>query len=139
MQGLHSAPGKEGTLGMNALPLMLTEAPGPASFIRLVLPQGEHITAEVADAFAEQARTEAAGIPRPVLLVITGVASLSREARAVLSRSRSASALAVVGASAVDRVLANFLLGGEPPPCPTRYFGDEESAAIWLTGRTYDS
>lgn len=124
---------------MNAPSLIPPDTPVPASFIRLVLPLGEHITAEVADSFAEQARAEAAGVPQPVLLVITGVASLSREARAVLSRSRSASALAVVGTSAVDRVLANFLLGGEPPPCPTRYFGDEESAANWLMGRAHDS
>lgn len=126
---------------MTALWLMSTDVPEDPvhrSLIRLVLPEGEHITGDIAEAFADQARTAAAGLPCPVLLVITGVASLSREARAVLSRSRSASAIAVLGGSAVDRVLANFLLGGEPPPCPIRYFGDEESAVGWLNGGNYD-
>lgn len=107
----------------------------PDSIIKLVLPAGEHITAEIADAYAEQADAEAQGVPRPLLLVISGVASLSREARAVLNRYRSASAIAVVGASAVDRVLANFILGGDRPACPTRYFGDEDSAVTWLSAR----
>lgn len=126
---------------MNALWLVPTEVSdttAPVAVIRLVLPQGEHITEEIADAFAQRARTEAGGILKPILLEITGVASISREARAVLSRSRSASAIAVVGASAVDRVLANFLLGGEPPPCPTRYFGDEDKAIAWLLERADD-
>ncbi|WP_309071500.1 DUF7793 family protein [Arthrobacter sp.] len=126
---------------MTALWLMPTDVPEDpvsGSLIRLVLPAGEHITRDIAEAFADQARTAAAGVRRPVLLVITGIASLSREARGVLSRSRSASAIAVLGGSAVDRVLANFLLGGEPPPCPIRYFGDEGAAVQWLSGRTHD-
>jgi hypothetical protein len=127
---------------MTALWLMPTdvpEEPAPGNLIRLVLPGGEHITGDIAEAFAEQTRTAAAGGRRPVLLVITGIASLSREARAVLSRSQSASAIAVVGSSAVDRVLANFLLGGEPPQCPVRYFGDEDAARRWLFGSPHDS
>lgn len=126
---------------MNSLWLMPTEVPdttAPVSVIRLVLPQGEHITEEIANTFAERARTEGGGVPRPVLIVISGIASLSREARAVFGRSRSASAIALVGSSAVDRVLANFLLGGQPPPCPTRYFGDEDTAVAWLMDRTHD-
>lgn len=115
-----------------------TPASAPASIIRLVLPQGKHISAEIARALEQQASAETGDVLRPVLLVITGVGSISREARSVFSRSRSASAIAVVGASAVDRVLANFLLGGEPPPCPTRYFGDEGAAVGWLIGLTHD-
>lgn len=125
---------------MNALlmPAAGPDTPAAVPLIRLVLPQGEHITADIAEVFAERARAEAGSVLRPVLLVITGVASLSREARAVLSRSRSASAIAVVGTSAVDRVLANFLLGGEPPPCPVRYFGNEDAAVDWLLERADD-
>lgn len=119
-------------------PTEAPDAPAPVSVIRLVLPQGEHITADIADRFAAQARAEAGGIQQPVLLVITGVASLSRGARAVLSRSRTASSIAVVGGSAVDRVLANFLIGGEPAPCPTRYFGNEDAALAWLLGPAHD-
>ncbi len=128
--------------GMNSLWLMPTEVPAtaaPVSVVRLVLPEGEHITTEIAESFAEQVRAEGGGVPQPVLIVISGIASLSRGARAVFSRSRSASAIALVGASAVDRVLANFLLGGEPPACPTSYFGDEDTAVAWLLERIHGS
>ncbi|NJC22728.1 hypothetical protein BJ994_001804 [Arthrobacter pigmenti] len=106
---------------------------------RLVLPEGQHISGELAEEFAQRARDEAGTTLRPVLLVISGVLNFSREARAVFSSSRSSSAIAVLGATSVDRVLANFLLGGGPPPCPTRYFSDEGAAVAWLLEHTDDS
>lgn len=126
---------------MNAVSLDHTERsagpqtrtdPPSSPVIRLVLPEGESISGELAESFAQRARDEAGASLRPVLLVISGVINFSREARTVFSNSRSASAIAVLGATSVDRVLANFLLGGEPPPCPTRYFSNEEAAVSWL-------
>ncbi len=96
------------------------------------MPQGIEITGEIAEAHSERARIIANGSLRPVLLEISGVGSISRDARAVFSSSRSSSAIAVLGASPVDRVLANFLLGGDPPPCPTRFFTTESEAMAWL-------
>lgn len=127
---------------MNAVSLQCEkepEAPGPNAIIRLVLPEGEEISRELAESFAQKARDEAGTVLRPVLLVISGVAGISREARTVFSGSRSASAVAVVGSTSVDRVLASFLLGAQPAPCPTRYFTDEDAAARWLLEHTVDS
>ncbi|MHA7276281.1 SpoIIAA family protein [Arthrobacter sp. HLT1-21] len=104
----------------------------PTDVIRLVMPRGVEITGEIAEAHAERARALANGSLRPVLLEISGVGSISRDARAVFTGSRSSSAIAVLGTSSVDRVLANFLLGGDPPPCPTRFFTTESEAMAWL-------
>lgn len=104
----------------------------PDQVIRLVMPQGVEITGEIAEAHAARARALSVDGPRPVLLQITGVSAISREARAVFSSSRTSSAIAVLGETPVDRVIANFLLGGEPPPCPTRFFTTESEAMAWL-------
>ena len=67
-----------------------------------------------------------------MLLVLTGVDSLTRNARHVFSSAQSVSAVAVLGRTPVDRVIANFLLGGSVQPCPTRYFSAEQDALEWL-------
>ncbi|MBG6181472.1 STAS/SEC14 domain-containing protein [Arthrobacter sp. CAN_A1] len=110
----------------------LVDEDHPVDVIRLVMPQGVEITGEIAEAHAEKARSLANGSLRPVLLEISGVGSISRDARAIFTGSRSSSAIAVLGTSPVDRVLANFLLGGDPPPCPTRFFTTESEALAWL-------
>ncbi|PVE15649.1 MULTISPECIES: STAS/SEC14 domain-containing protein [unclassified Arthrobacter] len=104
----------------------------PGNVIRLVMPKGVDITGEIAETHAARARSIANGSLRPVLLEISGVGSISRDARAVFTSSRTSSAIAVLGASPVDRVMANFLLGGDPPPCPTRFFTTESEAMAWL-------
>lgn len=107
----------------------------PTRMIRIVLPQGDHISGQLAQEMAGQVRHHADGRLCPVLLVITGVKSISREARAEFSESRSSSAIAVLGETPVDRVIANFLLGGKPPPCPTQFFTSEPEAMAWLKQR----
>lgn len=67
-----------------------------------------------------------------VLLVLTGIEALTRGARTVFGTTRSLDAVAVLGVSPVDRVIANFLLGGNTLPCPTRYFSAEPEALAWL-------
>ncbi|MBP3043987.1 STAS/SEC14 domain-containing protein [Arthrobacter jiangjiafuii] len=68
----------------------------------------------------------------PMLLVLSGVETLTRGARTVFSNAHSLQAVAVLGVSPVDRVIANFLLGGAEQPCPTRYFSTESEALAWL-------
>ena len=104
----------------------------PDRIIRLVMPQGVEITGDIAQHHADKASAIANGTLRPVLLEISGVSAITREARAVFTASRSSSAIAVLGKSPVDRVIANFLLGGGPPPCPTRFFTTESEAMAWL-------
>lgn len=98
----------------------------------LVLPPGEVVTGTMALAAAEEVSGLAGARKMPVLLVLTGVEAITRAARDVFSNAGSLAAVAVLGVSPVDRVIANFLLGGSTQPCPTRYFSDEQDALDWL-------
>lgn len=68
-----------------------------------------------------------------MLVDMAAVGSVSREARAVWSIPCSASRIALLGKSPVDRVLANFFLGVHVPPCPTRFFTSRSEALDWLS------
>lgn len=98
----------------------------------LVLPPGEEITEPMALEASDEISRLAKDRKAALLLVLTGIDSLTRGAREVFGASRSMVAVAVLGATPVDRVIANFLIGGEVQPCPTRYFSDEEDAVAWL-------
>ena len=67
-----------------------------------------------------------------VLLDITGVGSVSREAISVYSSAVTVSAFAILGSTPVDRVIAHGLLGLPLPSCPSEYFTDEAEALNWL-------
>ncbi|MCC3277264.1 STAS/SEC14 domain-containing protein [Arthrobacter sp. zg-Y20] len=98
----------------------------------LELPPGEVVTGTMAEIAADNIIRMASSGKLPLLLTLSGVESITRGAREVFSAARSLSAVAVIGVSPVDRVIANFLLGGEVQPCPTRYFSSEADALIWL-------
>lgn len=104
-------------------------------FISLVLPPGAVITGGIAASAAREFADLAGNSLVPLLLELTGVESLTRTARGIFAAVRSASAVAVLGSSQVDRVIANFLLGGDLPPCPTRYFSSRDEALDWLKGK----
>lgn len=101
---------------------------------RLQLPTGVHINGDMARKVADQLRVLTAGRPVPMLLRLTGVGSVSRGARGVCKDADSVSACALVGESPVDRVIANFLLGGAAPKCPIQFFTSESEANLWLEG-----
>jgi hypothetical protein len=70
---------------------------------------------------------------RPLLVDMTGIATVTREARMVFTRECTASRLALLGRSAVDRVIANFVVGLNTPAMPVRFFTSEPAATAWLT------
>ncbi|UUL75433.1 hypothetical protein NG819_14620 [Pseudarthrobacter sp. Fe7] len=70
----------------------------------------------------------------PVLLEITGVQSVSREAFRFLSEAVTVTAFAILGCTEVDRVIAHGRRGLPEPQCPSRYFSDEIEALAWLRG-----
>ena len=78
-------------------------------------------------------------LERPLLVDMTGTATLTRDARMVFTQKCSASIIALVGRSAVDRVIANFALGVSAPPAPTRFFTSETAATAWLLHDDVDS
>lgn len=105
---------------------------GSDGVVRLSWAPGLEITGELA---AEAMRTvdELNGADhRPLLVTMIGTAALSRPARTVFARPCSVSRLALLGRSAVDRVIANFAVGVNRHPMPMRFFTDESAALTWL-------
>ena len=91
---------------------------------------------EITEALAQEAMRRVdelnGGRSRPMLVDMTGTAVLTRGARLVFSRPCSVSRLALLGRSAVDRVIANFALGVGSHPGPMRFFTGEPAALAWL-------
>jgi len=104
----------------------------PPGLIHLVWDPNVRI--EEADAQAAMAAVNdiAGAAEYPLLVDMANTASVSRKARAVFSIPCAASRIALLGASPVDRVLANFFLGVHIPPCPTRFFTSRAEAMRWL-------
>ncbi|HEY0814945.1 MAG TPA: hypothetical protein VGE11_16860, partial [Pseudonocardia sp.] len=104
----------------------------PTDVVRLSWTAGLRIDAHLATE-AMMAVDELNGdVERPLLVEMTGTAVLTREARQVFARKCSASRIALLGRSAVDRVIANFALGVSYVPVPTRFFTSEPLALAWL-------
>jgi hypothetical protein len=74
------------------------------------------------------------GCSRPLLVEMHGTETPTREARRRFSERCSATRVALLGASSVDRVRAS--LAPEPGrvgyPVPTRFFTSETTAVAWL-------
>ncbi|WP_379624461.1 hypothetical protein [Pseudonocardia sp. GCM10023141] len=104
----------------------------PTGIVRLEWARGLRITGELARAAMELVDETNTGRQRPLLVDMTGTAALTREARTTFSRRCSASRIALLGRSPVDRVIANFALGVSAVPVPTRFFTSEALATAWL-------
>jgi hypothetical protein len=104
----------------------------PTGVVRLSWMPGLRITGPLAaDAMAavDQLNREE---ERPLLVDMTGTAALTRDARQTFANKCSASRIALLGSSAVDRVIANFALRVNSVPVPTRFFTSEPAALAWL-------
>lgn len=89
---------------------------------------------EAADARAAVAavNTIAQESEYPMLVDMSTTESLSRRARSVFTIRCAASRIALLGTSPVDRILANWSLGVQNLPCPTRFFTSRTEALKWL-------
>ena len=102
------------------------------SVVQLKWPRGVSISEADAEA-AMRGVNELCGAGRyPMLVDMASTVQVSRGARAVFGRPCQASRIALLGASPVDKVLANFILGINKLPCPTRFFTSREDAMAWL-------
>ena len=135
--GAESQAAAEASGGAAAAQQLLVDA-APEGHILLTLPPGEVVSGPMAEAAAEEIKQLAGARKLPMLLVLTGVEAITRGARSVFNSAESMLAVAVLGASPVDRVIANFLLGGAVQPCPTRYFSTEQEALAWLKHKKND-
>ena len=106
--------------------------------VRLRWPPGVPITGPLAAA-AMAAVDELNGErERPLLVEMAGTETPTREARRMFSERCTATRIALLGASAVDRVRASLV--PEPGrlgyPVPTRFFTSEDVAVAWLLEET---
>ena len=69
---------------------------------------------------------------RPLLVYMARTNALERKAREHFAEKCSTSAIALLGETPVDRLLATFILGHGRAPAPTRYFTEESEAIAWL-------
>lgn len=93
---------------------------------------GVRIEAANALAAVEAVNELAAGSRYPLLVTMADTAHLSRAARDVFVEPCAASRIALLGNNPVDRMLANYQLAVQEPPCPTRFFTSETDAVAWL-------
>ena len=72
----------------------------------------------------------------PILIDITAVKSVTREARHYYRHEAgiNAAAAAIIVGSAVSRIIANFVIGLDKPIVPARIFTSEDKAIEWLKG-----
>jgi len=68
----------------------------------------------------------------PMLVDMATTENVSIQARSVFSIPCAANRIALLGASPVDRIIANFFLGVHIPPCPTRFFTSRSDSMKWL-------
>lgn len=106
--------------------------------LRLDWASGVAIDAPNAQLAMDRVNEMCQGRQTPLLIDMATTESVSRAARTVFSRRCDASAIALLGASAVDRVLANFFLGVNSAPVPTRFFTSNDDAVHWLTSQGHD-
>ncbi|RJT74876.1 STAS/SEC14 domain-containing protein [Arthrobacter cheniae] len=112
--------------------MSLFETSYEKGFLRLRWLPGARITYADAVEAALALSTLPGPRPAPLLVHITGIASVSIGARAGMIAYRGFSRVAVVGERPMDEMLAAFSYRA---PTPTRYFTSEPIALDWLFRR----
>jgi hypothetical protein len=100
--------------------------------VRITVSPGSRITAEDGTLIRDRFLTLTAGAGAAVLLQVTGVESVSKEAVRIIVEAVTVTAFATLGTTDVDRVIAHGRRGLPVPRCPIRYFSDEQQALAWL-------
>ncbi|GAA4045029.1 hypothetical protein GCM10023063_34850 [Arthrobacter methylotrophus] len=100
--------------------------------VEVTLPPNAVVGLPEARAAAAAVRGFAGGGRIPVLLTVTGVLSVTSDARVTYTNSVVVSACALLGESPVDRVIAHFLLRAKPGSLPAQFFTSEAEARDWL-------
>jgi hypothetical protein len=104
----------------------------PPGIVRLCWTPGLRITGALAAAAMTAVDELNGDQTRPLLVEMTGADTPTREAREHFGRRCTASRIALLGESAVDRVRASPGVGSRGVPVPTRFFTSEPAALEWL-------
>lgn len=125
--------GHERSLDADPAPRVTLEQLGPG-ILRIDLQPHAHITKADGELASAWVRALADVKKVCVLLDLTGVGSVSKEAVTIYSEASRVAAFALLGSSAVDKVIAHGLRGLDWPGCPVEYFTDEGEAIAWVGG-----
>lgn len=107
--------------------------------VEVTLPPNTVVRSPEAQAAAAAVRAFADGRRLPLLLTVTGVLSVTNDARLAYTDSMFVSACALLGESPVDRVIAHYLLRARSDSVPARFFTSEAEARDWLRERHRES
>jgi hypothetical protein len=104
----------------------------PDGVIHLIWEPKVRIELQDAEAAMAAVNRIAGGGSYPMLVDMATTEDVTRAARSVFSIPCAANRIALLGASPVDRIIANFFLGVHIPPCPTRFFTSRTESMKWL-------
>lgn len=107
--------------------------------VEVVLPPNTVVRSPETRAAVAAIRAFAGGGRVPVLLTVTGVLSVTNDARLAYTNKLFVSACALLGESPVDRVIAHYLLRAKSESVPARFFTSEADAREWLGERHRES
>ena len=100
--------------------------------LQLRWPRQASIRTRDAEAAMHRVNTLCGHAEHPLLVDMRTTVSVSRGARTVFARTCQASRVALLGASPVDKVIANFVLAINKTPCSKRFFTSQTEAMAWL-------
>lgn len=103
--------------------------------VSITLQPGMRITAAHSSIVRNQLITVFNGQPAGMLLRLAGVGMIDRDAMVQYAQAVTVTALALVGKTPVDRLVAHRLVGLTLPKCPNQYFTDTGEALDWLRTR----
>lgn len=118
---------------------MSAETPGDrfvltrdGGFLRVQWDEGVTVSEQDALALVRRMEELAPGLCEPMLAILNSLVSVDAPALAIFATRLNVSALAMVGPSAVDRILVQFFQDVHRPRFPTGYFPEPEAAIEWL-------
>jgi hypothetical protein len=106
-----------------------------SGIVHIIQAAGSEQTADDAQENCAASERVGQGVRRAMLVDMSRVKSISREARTVYTRRQNADtvrALALVIGSPLSRMIGNFFIGLNKAPMPTRLFTSTDDALAWL-------
>jgi hypothetical protein len=101
-------------------------------YVRVVWNEKVTVSEQDARDLVQQLEEMNPGRCDPMLVILNSMVSVNAPAQALFADHLNVAALALVGPSAVDRMIAAFFNGVHCPRYPTRYFADPKAALQWL-------
>ena len=101
-------------------------------YVRVEWDEDVTVTEQDALDLLEQLDRVSPGLCEPMLVLLNAMVSVDAGAQAIFAGRLNVAALALVGPSAVDRIIATFFNDVHRPRYPTRYFREPGAAIQWL-------